>query len=117
MVTLLVFILTGCGQAAEDSPAQAATPSSACDSAFAEAADVDEFQDTVSNLYPAGRDCSGLEDWKLGASANPGAIAEGVDPVVFAYNMCTNAPAEVQSSNVCKEAVAADPMGIEKFAE
>jgi hypothetical protein len=143
-VALLALMLSNCGQAAEDfqegfdagrsgspepstsrraseqtpeppEPAQVATASRACDSAFARAADVDEFRDTVSDLYPAAMECSNLDDWKLGASANPGAIAEGVDPVLFAYNMCTDAPAEVRSGTVCKESIEADPMGIEKL--
>lgn len=139
------LLLSGCGQGGEDpqrgseagsdrtpsheasvSPTQGApaspqseapSPSSACDLAFARAAAVDEFRDTVSDLYGAAKACDNLKDWELGAGANPGAIAEEVDPVVFAYNMCTDAPPDVQGSNVCREAVAADPLGIQRFSD
>jgi hypothetical protein len=126
--TAFLFALTACssesaqedqeptedahGDVADSAPASD-EPTSACGQAFARVAQVGEMQDTVEDLYGPAKECTDLDDWSAGAAANPGAIDSGVDPVVFAYNMCTSAPDDVAASTVCSEAISADPLGLE----
>lgn len=128
-VTFFVLALTACSSESAqteeermddpqaevaDPPAASDGPTSACDQAFAGVTRVDEMQDTVEDLYGPAKQCADLDDWSAGATANPGAIDVGVDPVVFAYNLCTSgAPDDVARSTVCSEAVSADPLGLE----
>lgn len=129
LVIPVLFALTACSpesaqqdqEPTEDTQAEVAgsapvsdEPTAACDQAFAGVAQVGEMQDTVEDLYGPARQCMDLDDWSAGAAANPGAIDSAVDPVVFAYNMCTSgAPDDVAASTVCSEAVSADPLGLE----
>jgi hypothetical protein len=61
---------------------------SACDTAFAEAAAIDEMQDTVEDLDPAVRTCATGDEWSAAAASHPGAIDEGIDPIEFLTNRC-----------------------------
>lgn len=76
-----------------------ALPTGACDAAFAEAAAVDEMQDTVEDLYPAAHACTSVEDWAAASERNPGAI--DVDPEVFLGNMCLSP--EVADAHLCTD--------------
>jgi hypothetical protein len=69
------------------------------------------MQDRVEDLYPAARVCFSLADWEAGAHMHPNAIS--ADPVEFAYNMCSAAPPDVASTALCREAIEADPLGID----
>lgn len=76
-----------------------ALPTGACDAAFAEAAAVDQMQDTVADLYPAAHACTSVEDWVAASEGNPGAI--DVDPEVFLGNMCLSP--EIADADLCAE--------------
>lgn len=81
--------------------------SAACQGAFAAAAAIPPFEDSVEDLDPAVRDCVTLEEWGAGADANPGAIERGVDPYEYLGNRCDDSGAGLLSTVLCQELVAA----------
>ena len=83
-------IPTPAEEAVEEATAAAAElPSDECNAAFAEAAAVDEMQDTVEDLVPAIEACTSIEDWAAASDLNPAAL-EGTDPETFLTNMCAS---------------------------
>ena len=78
-------------EALEDSAA--ALPTQECGAAFAEAAAVDDMQDTVDDLIPAIEACVSVEDWTAASGANPAAL-DDVDPLTFLENACANLDVE-----------------------
>lgn len=81
-----------------------------CVQAFSDAAKVSEYQDTHEDLFPAYSACTSLDEWRDASALAPGAISDGVDPIEYAKNVCSNYADEVGNSTVCK-AIAAPPPG------
>jgi hypothetical protein len=96
IVTALValFALSACGGESDSSEA------SACEDAFAEAAQVDEMQDAHSDLWPAFEACGSVEEFAAASDAHPDAL-DGVDPQTYAENQCASEP-EVEGTPVCE---------------
>lgn len=65
----------------------ACAEASACDEAFAQAAEASDFEDSVSDLYPAVRACDSVEEWVEASEAHPDAL-DGADPRTFLRNIC-----------------------------
>lgn len=86
-------------------PTQEPTPelTAQCDQAFAQAASIGDMEDTVEDLYAAVRACTSIEDWIAGSEANPGAISEGVKPIVFLGNVCGSLTADLEDTDLCQE--------------
>lgn len=76
-----------------------------CARDFAAAAEVDEMEDTGSDLYPAAKSCSSLEEWIAASEAHPDAL-DGADPETFARNTCLYGPEEdpeLEDAALCQE--------------
>lgn len=73
---------------------------SACDQAMADAAEVDDMQDTVEDLHPAVEACGTVDEWTDAAEAHPDAL-DGADPEMFLANVCQNG--EVADAKLCAE--------------
>lgn len=80
---------------AVDSP----TKGTACEEAFAEAAAVDEMQDSNEDLFPAVRACANVEEWTAASAQHPDAL-DGADPEFYLTNLCANYP-EISSEPLC----------------
>jgi hypothetical protein len=75
--------------------------SGACADAFREAANVDALHDTHADLYPAYSACTSIEEWREADRRYPEAI-DGVDPVMYAQNICAGAQDELGKTPICK---------------
>ena len=75
--------------------------STACAEAFKNAAAVSEFQDTHEDLFPAYSACKTLDEWKAADVQYPDAI-DGVDPVLYAGNVCEGNSARLGDTPICK---------------
>ena len=62
---------------------------------------MDEYHDTHKDLFPAYFDCKTIEEWKAANTLYPKAI-DGVDPVLYAMNVCAGNFAQLGSSAICK---------------
>lgn len=114
---VVVFALVGCGSdgdvATDETPgdttaatqpaadAEDATYSAECGQAMAEAAAVDEMQDTLEDTDPAFFACESLEEFSQASADYPDAL-DGTNPEVFAPNRCQGAES-VQDSPLCAE--------------
>lgn len=78
-IILVLFVTTACGGGSPEL--------TDCEQAFADAAAVSDFQDTVEDLDPAVRSCESLEEWVAASEAYPAAL-DGVDPETFLRNRC-----------------------------
>lgn len=85
--------LIGCGTGTGEE-------ASACEQAMADAAAVDEMQDTVPDLYPAVEACGTVDEWTDAAEAHPDAL-DGADPETFLGNVCQNS--ELSDAELCAE--------------
>jgi hypothetical protein len=99
----IALIAAGCSGSATGPAASAQIPTpapvSACDADFAAAAAVDDMSDSVSDLYPAVRDCRSLEEWSAAFVAHDGAGFVG-DPIEFLRNACRGP--EINNEPLCK---------------
>jgi hypothetical protein len=59
------------------------------------------MKDTIEDMFPAIRTCTGLADWMAASSAHAAAL-DGADPKTFATNVCTY-NASLSSTKVCEE--------------
>jgi hypothetical protein len=104
-ITALAIMLGGCaseGDAASDS----AEAASACEQAFAVAAEVDDMQDTVADIYPALSACETLDEFEAADETHPSAL-DGADPETYARNACASASdAAVKQAPLCAEVTA-----------
>lgn len=100
------LVAAACGTTSDDGSAGNGG-STACDNAFAHAAAVGEMQDAVEDLYPAVRACTSMDEWVAASEANPGAISDGVDPLVFLGNVCGSLTAGLENTDLCQQAKAA----------
>jgi hypothetical protein len=71
-------------------------PGSACDRAMADAARVDELQDTVTDVDAAIAACPTLADFVAASEKYPAAL-DGADPVTYIANRC----ADVATGALC----------------
>lgn len=79
-----------------------------CEAAFARAAAVDNMHDTHADLFPAYTACKTLAEWRRANTAYPDAI-DGVDPIVYARNVCAGNQARLGSTPICKAVNAPPP--------
>lgn len=86
-----------------ESPTDSENPivSGACAHAFLEAANVDAMRDTHKDLFPAYYACTSIEEWREADRMYPGAI-DGVDPVMYAQNVCAGAQDELRDTPICE---------------
>ena len=73
---------------------------SACESRVKTAADIDEMQDTVTDLDPAIRTCASLAELSAATAKYPTAL-DGVDAGVFVSNRCQY-EATLADTAICK---------------
>ena len=117
-VLVICLLAAGCASAGQASPSSNATPTNApsandptasdsvvapCDAAFAQAAAVDAMHDTIEDLYPAVEACTTLDAWVAASDANPGAVSEGVDPLIVLGNICGN-NTDLAATDLCGQA-------------
>lgn len=72
-----------------------------CSDAFRAAAQVSEYHDTHQDLFPAYFACKSIEEWKVANTMYPKAI-DGVDPVLYARNVCAGNQAQLGSAPICQ---------------
>lgn len=99
-----LFICGGCWALTRSGGPSTTTPATPCERAFAAAAAVSDYEDTVSDLDPAIKACGSLSEWKTAAANNPGAISAGVDPITFLVNRCINEPS-LAGQMLCIDAI------------
>ena len=88
ILALVALVVAGCGIGTQvRSTFVVVVGSTACTEAFADAAAVDDAEDTVEDLDPAVRACTSLDEWGAASAANPAAL-DGVDPIEFLGNRC-----------------------------
>lgn len=92
-----LLLLTACGGGAPEGV------SGECASAFEQAAAVSDLQDTHEDLFPAYSACKTLDEWKAADDAYPDAM-DGVDPIVYARNVCDSNSARLGSTPICQAA-------------
>lgn len=85
---------------AEEPEEPAVETTSACDQAFAAAAQVDEMQDTIDDMLPAVRACDSVEEWKAASAAYPDAL-DGADAETVLANMCASRD-EINDAPLCE---------------
>ena len=103
IIATLLIVASGCSAAQQSAAAGGGNSASACDEAFAAAASVDDMHDTVSDLYPAVRECLNVDAWVAAADANPGAIAVGVNPLTFLGNVCGDPESGLEGAPLCQQ--------------
>ena len=69
-----------------------------CEAAMKEAHDVDEMQDTVTDVDPAIAACPTLADFVAASERFPNAL-DGADPAIYVANRC----ADVATGSLCGE--------------
>lgn len=90
--------IEGTGQGAEGARTEVA---SGCLLAFRTAAAVDDMHDTHQDMFPAFTECKTLEEWVAASEMYPAAL-DGVDPRMYARNVCRSYEAEVGDSPICQ---------------
>jgi hypothetical protein len=83
----LSVALAGCGGGGDDEEPAEGPEVSACEEAFAEAAEVDDMSDVHEDLWPAFEACGDLDEFSAAAEKYPDAI-NGTDPETYAKNGC-----------------------------
>jgi hypothetical protein len=89
----------------EASTTQGAPVSKVCAAAFQIAAAVNEFQATHADLFAAFSACTTLDEWVDADALYPDAI-DGVDPVLYATNVCISYPEEIGATAICQATAA-----------
>lgn len=98
VAALLIALTAACGDASSG-PGGTSAAASACEVAFADAAEVDEAQDAQSDLWPAFEECADLAEFTAASQEHP-SVLDGVDPEIYATNQCEYEP-EVAGTPVC----------------
>lgn len=121
VVALFVLLLLSCGDAPPEQPprppAVSTEPSlTPCEGAFSAAVSVSAMQDSHRDLFPAFTACETLHEFERAAVRFPAAIPID-DTQIYATNLCSSYPADLQGSNVCESiqertAAAAPPSGL-----
>ena len=82
--------------------------STACARAFRAAAAVDPLRDRHEDLFPAYSACTTVAEWRRANEQYPAAI-DGVDPVVYAMNVCAGNQERLGSTSICRAVNAPPP--------